>query len=43
MKNLVETVDLKKYFTVAGGRKLHAVDGINLQIPEGKTLSLIHI
>lgn len=41
MKNLVETVDLKKYFTVAGGRKLHAVDGINLQIPEGKTLGVV--
>ena len=41
MKNLVETVDLKKYFTVAGGRKLHAVDGINRQIPEGKTLGVV--
>jgi len=26
---------------VAGGRKLHAVDGINLQIPEGKTLGVV--
>ena len=41
MKNLVETVDLKKYFTVAGGRKLHAVDGIIQQIPEGKILGVV--
>lgn len=41
MKNLVETVDLKKYFTVGGNRQLHAVDGVNLEIPEGKTLGVV--
>ncbi len=41
MKNLVETVDLKKYFSVSGKRQLHAVDGVNLQIPEGKTLGVV--
>lgn len=41
MKNLVETVDLKKYFTVGANRQLHAVDGINLEIPEGQTLGVV--
>ncbi|MCJ7835114.1 ATP-binding cassette domain-containing protein [Cuneatibacter sp. NSJ-177] len=41
MKNLVETVDLKKYFTVGTNRQLHAVDGINLEIPEGQTLGVV--
>ena len=41
MSNLVETVNLKKYFTVSGGRSLHAVDGVNLEIPEGKTLGVV--
>ncbi len=41
MKNLVETVDLKKYFSVGHKRMLHAVDGINLEIPEGKTLGVV--
>ena len=40
MGNLVETVDLKKYFKVGNGRFLHAVDGVNLEIPEGKTLGV---
>ncbi len=41
MKNLVETVDLKKYFSVGNKRMLHAVDSINLEIPEGKTLGVV--
>ena len=41
MSNLVETVDLKKYFTVGKNRYLHAVDGVNLEIPEGKTLGVV--
>ena len=41
MGNLVETVDLKKYFKVGNGRFLHAVDGVNLEIPEGKTLGVV--
>ena len=34
---LIETHDLKKYFKTPAG-VLHAVDGINIQIPKGKTL-----
>lgn len=41
MSNLVETNDLKKYFTVGKNHYLHAVDGINLEIPEGKTLGVV--
>jgi len=37
---LIETRDLKKYFKVNGGQ-LHAVDGINLKIFEGKTLGVV--
>ena len=41
MGNLVETVDLKKYFKVGNGRFLHAVDGVNFEIAEGKTLGVV--
>ena len=41
MGNLVETVNLRKYFKVGNGRFLHAVDGVNLEIPEGKTLGVV--
>ncbi len=41
MENLVKTVDLKKYFKVGNGKYLHAVDGINLEIPTGKTLGVV--
>ena len=37
---LVKTVDLKKYFKVRGGL-IHAVDGINIEIPRGKTLGVV--
>ena len=37
---LIETHDLKKYFKTPAG-VLHAVDGINLQIPKGKTLGVV--
>ena len=37
---LIKTVDLKKYFKVKGGL-LHAVDGVNLEIPRGKTLGVV--
>lgn len=37
---LIKTVDLKKFFRVKGGI-LHAVDGINLEIPKGKTLGVV--
>lgn len=39
-KVLIETRDLKKYFKVSGGI-LHAVDGVNLTINEGKTLGVV--
>ncbi len=37
---LIETHDLKKYFKTPSG-VLHAVDGINIQIPKGKTLGVV--
>ena len=37
---LLETRDLKKYFKVKKS-SLHAVDGINLSIEEGKTLGVV--
>ena len=41
MENLVETVDLRKYFKVGANRQLHAVDGVNLAIPRGQTLGVV--
>ena len=40
MQPLIETADLKKYFKV-GSSQLHAVDGVNLRIPEGTTLGVV--
>jgi peptide/nickel transport system ATP-binding protein len=37
---VIETKDLKKYFTVPQG-SLHAVDGINIKIDKGKTLGIV--
>ena len=37
---LLKTVGLKKYFPVGGGQ-LHAVDGVNLEIPRGSTLGVV--
>ena len=37
---LIETRDLKKYFSTAAGL-LHAVDGVNLKIEAGKTLGVV--
>ncbi len=37
---MVEVRDLKKYFKTAAGQ-LHAVDGVNLSIPKGKTLGVV--
>ncbi len=37
---LLKTVGLKKYFKVPGGF-LHAVDGVDLEIPRGKTLGVV--
>lgn len=41
MDNLIKTLDLKRYFNVGGGRQLHAVDGINIEISRGKTLGVV--
>jgi peptide/nickel transport system ATP-binding protein len=41
MTPLVEVRDLKKYFKVRGGALLHAVDGINFALDEGKTLGVV--
>ena len=38
---LIETKDLKKYFKVAGGKMLHAVDGVNITINQGETLGVV--
>ena len=40
-KNLIELQDLKKYFDVSRKAKLHAVDGITLNIREGETLGVV--
>ncbi len=40
MDALIKTVDLKKHFKVKGGW-LHAVDGVNLEIPRGGTLGVV--
>ena len=39
-KPLVQTIDLKKYFKMPQGL-LHAVDGVNMSIGEGKTLGVV--
>ena len=38
--HLIQTIDLKKYFKTNTGQ-LHAVDGINLSIPQGETLGVV--
>lgn len=40
MEILLKTVALKKYFKVNGGT-LHAVDGVDLEIPKGHTLGIV--
>lgn len=39
-KTIIKTRDLKKYFGTPAG-KLHAVDGVNIEIEEGKTLGVV--
>jgi len=39
-KVLLEVQNLKKYFTTPAGQ-LHAVDGVNLKLEEGKTLGIV--
>lgn len=38
---LLETKNLCKYFDVGKGLKLHAVDGVSIKIPRGKTLGIV--
>lgn len=38
---LLETVELKKFFKLNSGAKLHAVDGINIKIYTGETLGVV--
>ena len=37
---LIQTIDLKKYFKTSAGY-LHAVDGVNIAIPQGMTLGVV--
>ena len=41
VRPIVKTEHLKKYFKIAGKRKLHAVDDINIEIYPGKTLGVV--
>ncbi len=38
---LIEIVELKKHFKLNGGAKLHAVDGVNLNIYKGETVGVV--
>ena len=38
---LVQAQDLCKYFKIGGGRMLHAVENVNLEIHRGETLGLV--
>lgn len=40
MSELIETKGLKKYFKTSRGM-VHAVDGVSIRIPEGKTLGVV--
>ena len=37
---LVQAKDLCKYFKISGGRTLHAVEDVNLEIHRGETLGM---
>jgi peptide/nickel transport system ATP-binding protein len=41
VSGILRTVDLKKYFKVGHSSFLHAVDGVNIDIPEGRTLGVV--
>ena len=41
MRTMLEVQNLKKYFTVANGGKLHAVDDVSFQIMAGDTLGIV--
>lgn len=41
MSTMLEAVHLKKYFNVANGGKLHAVDDVSFTIDKGETLGIV--
>ena len=41
MSNLIEMHELTKYFDISRTEKLHAVEKVSLDIPEGKTLGVV--
>lgn len=41
MSTMLEVKGLKKYFQVAGGGQLHAVDNVSFQIERGETLGIV--
>ena len=41
MSTMLEVIDLKKYFNVANGGKLHAVDNVSFKIEKGETLGIV--
>ena len=41
MSTMLEVINLKKYFDVANGGKLHAVDDVSFKIEKGETLGIV--
>ena len=41
MSTMLEVKELKKYFNVANGGKLHAVDNVSFKIEKGETLGIV--
>lgn len=41
MSAMLEVIDLKKYFNVANGGQLHAVDNVSFKIERGETLGIV--
>lgn len=41
MSTMLEVINLKKYFNVANGGQLHAVDGVSFKIEKGETLGIV--
>ena len=41
MAAMLEVINLKKYFSVANGGQLHAVDDVSFQIEKGETLGVV--
>ena len=41
MSTMLEVINLKKYFNVANGGHLHAVDDVSFKIEKGETLGIV--